>query len=247
MLYRVIDIETTGVDATDHVVEIAACDVEHVCGIAKIVPVGSWLVRPPVPIPVVACAVHHITDDDVKDAPPWAEVLPKILSPDVSAYVAHQATFERLWLGELTPWICTYRAALRLWPEAPAHGTQALRYWRSYEGLEREHAQPPHRAAPDAYVTAHLLRDILQTPLLSFERLIEWTTQPALLAFIRFGKHEGKRFAELPPDYLQWLVNQGEQMDEDVRYTAKHYLAEIDRRRLEVRRQEQMAKWSQPS
>ena len=51
--------------------------------------------------------------------------------------------------------------ALRVWPEAPRHSNQVLRYWRGMR-LDHARAMPPHRAGPDAWVTAHILADLAQ-------------------------------------------------------------------------------------
>ena len=50
-----------------------------------------------------------------------------------------------------------------------------------------------------------------------------WSSGPALLAKVGFGKHRGKRWSEVPADYLQWLVK-SDMDDRNVRATAKHYL-----------------------
>src|SRR4051795_6417314 len=69
---RVLDLETTGLSPDDHVVEIAALDlIGH-----EIVPIGSHLVRPPIPIPPQAYAIHHITGDDVRPCRTLDEYLP---------------------------------------------------------------------------------------------------------------------------------------------------------------------------
>lgn len=65
------DLETTGVDtARDRIVEIS---------MIKIMPDGEEITRtrrlnPGMPIPAEATAVHGITDEDVKDAPTFAQV-----------------------------------------------------------------------------------------------------------------------------------------------------------------------------
>lgn len=82
--------------------------------------------------------------------------------------------------------------------------------------------RPPHRAGPDAYVTAFILRELIdQAPI---EDLVRWSSGPALLARVGFGKHRGKRWSEVPADYLDWLINKSGTDDRDVRATAKHYL-----------------------
>jgi DNA polymerase-3 subunit epsilon len=65
------DLETTGINvANDRIVEIA---------ILKIMPGGKELsyrklVNPTIPIPEEVIEIHHITDDDVKDAPTFKEI-----------------------------------------------------------------------------------------------------------------------------------------------------------------------------
>ena len=65
------DLETTGVDtAKDRIVEIS---------MVKVMPNGDEVVRtrlinPQMPIPADATAIHGITDEDVKDAPTFAQI-----------------------------------------------------------------------------------------------------------------------------------------------------------------------------
>ena len=74
----------------------------------------------------------------------------------VDVFVAHKWAFEAQWLEEHLqgrPAICTYKAALRLWPEAPGYSNQVLRYWLRPKDLNPAVASGAHRALPDAYVT----------------------------------------------------------------------------------------------
>ena len=65
------DLETTGTDiSSDRIVEIS---------VVKVMPDGESIVRtrrinPEMPIPAEATAVHHITDEDVKDCPSFRQV-----------------------------------------------------------------------------------------------------------------------------------------------------------------------------
>ncbi len=152
--FRVIDLETTGTTANDAVVEIAAVDLVG----DEIVLIGSDLVRPPIPIPPESSAIHHVTDDDVIGSPTLEEVLPAYVDADraagVDVFVAHRWAFERQWLGDHLrgrPAICTYKASVRVWPDAPTHSNQGLRYWLRPKGFRSELASPAHRALPDAW------------------------------------------------------------------------------------------------
>jgi exodeoxyribonuclease X len=220
---RIIDLETTGTCPDDAVVEIGAVDLVG----GEIVPIGSDLVRPLVPIPPEASAIHQIVDDDVSRSPTLEEVLPFYMDVDravgVDVFVAHHWAFEGHWLGEHLqgrPTICTYKAAVRLWPDAPGHGNQVLSYRLRPKRLDPVIAGTPHRALPDAYVTAFLLREILE--LVTVEELIALTREPALLPRVTFGRYRGSNWEEVPVDYLAWIADRSE-LGEDVKYTAEHH------------------------
>lgn len=228
MLFRVIDTESTGIptEADKHaLVEVARCDLwMDEAGDISILPPVSMLVNPGRPIPPEASAVHHIVDADVAGAASPTEACAWLMDDDVDVFVAQNAEFDRQFFGGGDkPWICTWKAALRVWPTAPAHNNQVLRYWL---GLNAEMDQaltlPAHRAGPDAYVTAHLLKRLLECET-SYEDMIRWSSGPALLPLITFGKHKGKRWEEAPADYLDWIVNKSD-LDRDVKANAKFYL-----------------------
>lgn len=212
---RVIDLETTGQGFADGgVVEIGWQDLARdAAGAWSLVgEPGARFVNPGNPISPETSAIHHIVDEDVAQAPPWHVVAPEILqaSPPArfTALAAHRAAFEQRWclpaLTGRTPWICTYKCALRLWPEAPTHSNQGLRYFRRPEGLDRATSLPAHRAGPDAYVTAHLLRDMLA--LATLEKLLAWSAEPALLPRVPFGPHRGRSWRDLDEAALDRII-----------------------------------------
>ena len=74
MGFAVVDVETTGLNPrTDRILEIGIVTAD---GSGR--PTGEWssLVNPG--RPVAATVVHGLTDADVADAPPIAEVLPRV-------------------------------------------------------------------------------------------------------------------------------------------------------------------------
>jgi exodeoxyribonuclease X len=126
--FRIVDLETTGTTPNDAVVEIGAVDLVG----GEIILSGSDLVPPPAPIPPQASAIHQITDDDVSRCPGLEEVLPFYMDTDrraeVDVLVAHHWAFGAQWLGihlQGRPAICTYKAVLRLWPQAPVTETKS--------------------------------------------------------------------------------------------------------------------------
>lgn len=162
---RVLDVETTGLEATDEVIEIGYCDLtthDEVPWQTQMGDVRSKLFGCARPCPPEVVAVHHITAADIAGLELCTpRVMALLAQKGCSVLAAHNAEFEAKWftpevLGP-TRLICTLKAAYRVWPDAPGHGNQVLRYWLGLD-LSPELAMPPHRAGPDAYVTALITR-----------------------------------------------------------------------------------------
>lgn len=219
---RCIDFETTGIPTPEDahvVVEIGACDL--ILGPPHLLSTTfSALCDPGRPIPHEAMAVHHITDAMVAGA---AGSFDDLGSPDY--FAAHNADYERQFIGTDIPFICTYKVALRLWPEAPAHNLQFLRYHLGLD-VDADACQPPHRAGPDAYLGAVLMKRIMDEGGVSIEDMVRWSNGPALLPRIPFGKHRGAKWEDVPRDYLDWIVNKSDLLDRDIKANAKHHLKE---------------------
>ena len=220
---RVIDLETGG-NGPAEVCEIGWQDVVQDAD-------GSWrldeergalFVNPGRPISPETMAIHHILDEQVKDAPFWKAVAPGVLRPDggVLALAAHRAAFEQRYctpvLSGGASWICTWKCALRLWPHLERFSNQMLRYQRRPEGLVHELGLPAHRALPDAYVTAHHLRDMLNET--SVEQLLAWSRGPGLLPRVPSGPDRGKAWKTLDTGALERLARE---RDVDVRFSAE--------------------------
>lgn len=236
--FRVVDFETSGEAPEGEVIEVGWADL---FGNSEVFPPVSLVIRPTRPVSIETRAVHHLTPVEL-DAGSSRSAAFAVLEElphrwcdvpgDLDAvYVAHSAKFEQAWFPEAKlPWICTYKCALRLWPESPRHSNQVLRYFLGLE-LPASLAMPPHRAGPDAYVTAHILAKMLDraTP----AELIEWSGQPALLPRVTFGKQRGMAWTEVDDGFLDWVVRRD--FDEDVLHTVR---TEIARREAAWRAEE---------
>ncbi len=248
MILRIMDFETTGLPPDASVCEAAFVDmvgeppfVSHPSNVSAAIrrnwsvprAIGAvplpmcaatspWcsLVVPTTEMSVEALATHHITAAEAHDnGIPWEEA-EGILQDGASIYVAHNADFEKEFFNpDGSRWIDTYKVALRLWPDAPRHTNQVLRYFLDLDVGAR--AMPPHRALPDAWVTAHLLLAALK--LASIDDMIQWSNAPPYLTKLPFGKHFGKKFSEVPRSYLEWMVKQDD-MDAGVIAAAKREL-----------------------
>lgn len=233
----VLDTETTGTEPeVDRLVELACLSVD-LNGPELLIDRGDglnpWrfeaLCNPGRDIPPGAKAVHHITESMVAGEPDPHEVVSEMLAEvgEVNYWVAHNAEFDRGFMRRFSPyfddpsgWICTYRCALHLWPDAPGFSNQTLRYWLDLSP-DVPKGLAPHRAMYDIIVTEGILARMLETH--TPQQLAELGPRPALLQTCRFGKHRGTPWRDVPRDYMRWYLKQTEQ-DKDVKHTCLHWL-----------------------
>lgn len=236
--FCVVDLETTHREPAEaHVVEWAAVVVTPPWFGQDGIRTLTALVKPPIPIPVETSAVHHITDADVANAGPWEvsslPLVTELTAPGVIA-VAHNANFEREILDKLMHpglprprWLCTYKAAVRVWPDCPSHSNECLRYYLGL-GTGRSQAQAPHSALHDAQVTHQIIEKLLAAGT-SIEDMLAWTEQPAMLPTCPLGDWRGHKWADVEESFLLWILRKIQDR-EDVRFCAQ---AELDRRERE--------------
>ena len=155
-----LDVETTGKDpSADRVIEVGIA----VARGGAIVHRRNWLVNPGRPIPKESTEVHKITDEDVKDAPPFEAVAAEVhasLSGCIPA--AYNAAFDKAFIAsELA------RAGLALrrdiewldplvWARELQQGerSRALSEVAARLGIAHENA---HRASEDAEAALKVL------------------------------------------------------------------------------------------
>lgn len=160
--YAVLDVETTGLSpGSDRVLEIAVlrCDTRgHV--------MNEWMTRCNPEGPVGATHIHGITDDDVRNAPRFATLVPELNAQMTGlAIVAHNARFDLAFLraefaraGWKLPWLpslCTLEAS---WHYLPQLDRRRLEDCCLASGIR---AQGAHTALGDARATATLLASYL--------------------------------------------------------------------------------------
>lgn len=224
---RVIDFETTGFEPPAQVCEVGVCDLDLEA--KSVAPWTSWLCGVS-EIPPEVRAVHHITLVECQGQSEFSQAQAEAFMDEGSpaALAAHNAEFEMKFFAPTIPVICTYKAALRAWPQAPSHSNGALRYWLEDQGLITiDHAltQPVHRAGPDAYVTAHILLALFSAGHTGRE-MIAWTKEPRLLPTCPIGKFRGKPWSDVEGGFLGWMLRQAD-MDQDLKWNAER---EISRR-----------------
>jgi exodeoxyribonuclease X len=157
LCYAVVDVEGNGQQPPD-LVEVAVVPiVGGVIGEPK-----SWLVKPERPIMYFATRIHGLTNDDVADAPAFADIEDEVRRfLDDSVLVAHNAhvdvTVLQRHLGE---WKCpevfdTLKLAKRLLPNQMSYKLGALvTSFSLADGLPD--GLSPHRATYDVLVAARL-------------------------------------------------------------------------------------------
>ena len=223
-IIRIIDFETTGTDVPPaEVCEVGICDL-HLED-RKVFPPKTWMCRVTA-MPPEARAVHHISLEECAAWPPFDPT--PIYAEACDAIAAHNSGFETKFFAPAAPVICTYKAALRVWPNAPGHSNGTLRYWLQDQGkIAPDHAatQPPHRAGPDAYLTAHILLALFDTGVTG-RQMVAWTKEPPLLPTCPIGKFRGKPWSEVEGGFLGWMLRQPT-MEDDLKWNAQR---EISRR-----------------
>ncbi len=163
--FVVIDTETTGLGASDEIIEIAAVVSDGSLLMQSLVRPKSARIQP------AAQRVHGLSASDLSAAPRWPEVLAKLLvALDGRRVLAWNAPFdERLAIQtskawrlphDLPPFECAMRAYARC--RGVGHGAMGLQRAALVEGVMA--GSQAHRGAEDAQLVVALLRRLLDAP-----------------------------------------------------------------------------------
>lgn len=202
------DTETTGIKAQqDKVIELAAYDPLSDRSFVK-------LINPGMPIPKEASLIHHITDDMVKDAPYFKDIIDEfveflgsdfvLIAHNNDAFDIHFLRNEFKQAGlELPSWpfIDSLKWARKYRRDLPRHSLQFL---REVLGFESNNA---HRALDDVIILYKVFSELIDD--LSLEQVMSLLNEPAKVTHMPFGKHQGKLLADVPKDYVAWLDKNG--------------------------------------
>ncbi len=224
-----LDVETTGLDVSDKIVSIGLVVVDE-----EISTEYSALVNEGKKIPPKASSIHHITNEMIKDKSLLRESEPYIFLESFNqtgvCLVGHNINFDLKklydsvgfeWQGEM---VDTLRVSKHLLPESEEFSLQFLRYDLK---LYRDEKEPIviHDALSDAKVVKSLYEYLLT--LASDEEIQRLSFVNVLMQKFEFGKYAGRYIEEismLDSSYLQWMLNNIMDLDEDLRYSIKHYL-----------------------
>lgn len=217
--FIVLDTETTGNNTSeDRPIEIAAVEWKNgVSGEMK-----QWFVDPQMPIKPSACAVHHITQDDIAGA----EVLESIKSQVVdfvgdSPLIIHNSSFDLAMLPFFAdhPVICSLRFARHIWEKGAenqwgeplqSHKAQEIRYWLGL--VVDTGGLSAHRAGADILVCGHIFQAEIDKYLETggennTQALIDFVKAPVKYAVFPHGIHAGTTFDKLPQSFVDYYLN----------------------------------------
>lgn len=204
------DTETTGVRAEkDFIIEIAAYDPVRNRSFEK-------LVKPGIPIPPDATAIHHITNEMVADCPGFdvigTEFIEFCEGEDV-VLIAHnndgfdlhflRNEYSRHKMSMPVSWkfLDSLKWARRYRPDLPKHSLQFL---REIYGIKANNA---HRALDDVIVLHEVFS--CMTDDLDILTTYNLINKPREIHHMPFGKYQGQPLAKVPKDYIKWMQSSG--------------------------------------
>ncbi len=231
------DTETTGIGSKDRLCQLAMKE----RGVADALVNSTY--RTAVPISLEAMAVHHITEKMLEGRPHFQESedyadIKALFEHEHTIAVAHNAAFDLGMLARegITPamHICTYKVAKAMDPDEEL-SQYKLQYLRYFMGIEVEAVA--HDAMGDVQVLEGVFENLLRSMTAEYgseeqaiEEMINISSRPLLFTTLRFGKHKGRKIADVvdtDKDYIRWLLDQKRRSPEgedDWIHTLEYYL-----------------------
>jgi len=219
-----VDCEFTGLDPeNDRIIEVAAA----VFTFDQVLETFESLVDPECDIPHSSQLIHNISQDMVYGKPRIYEVLPALLKLiDNHILVGHGIGFDidiidRAARAHSIPCkiqslkqLDTLRLA-RLYGESPINSLEKL---REHFNIASEGA---HRAMSDVVVNIEVFKHLTRS-YNTTEQIFKILERPIKLKTMPLGKHKGRRFEEIPLEYLNWAARKD--FDEDLLYSIRSEL-----------------------
>ncbi len=219
-----LDCESTGLDPQkDRMIEIAVARFTF----DQILQTFESLVDPECEIPKVSQDIHNISSEMLQGKPKALQILPEVLKLiDGHILVGHGIGFDIALIAaeakrhqiptniEKQRFIDTLRMA-RLYGESPINSLERL---RQHFNIEPEGA---HRAMSDVIVNIGVFK-YLAKPYPTTEQLFKTLEKPIKLKTMPLGKHKGRRFDEIPVEYLLWAERKD--FDQDLLFSIRSEL-----------------------
>ncbi len=244
--YILFDTETTGNRDEDRIIQVGAMIVD-----AKgEVEVYDELCSTVLPITIEAMAVHGITPDLIEGKGVFAETnfYKTLLSLNTQEnyLIAHNMPFdmgmlEKEGFKSNLKIIDTLRVAKHLLSEQKSKALQYLRYaLELYKGEQAEADKynitiKAHDAIGDVLVMKLLLSRLVTLTKEKFpetnpmQKMVELTQTPIFIETFVFGKHKGKKIADVCSEdrgYINWMMKNMD-LDVDMKYTLDRIIENI--------------------
>lgn len=223
-IFVCLDCESTGLDPEkDRIIEIGAARFTF----DQILKQFESLVDPECEIPQVSQDIHKISSEMLQGKPKIRDILPELLKITEShILVGHGIGFDIALIAaeakrhqipthiEKQIFIDTLRMA-RLYGESPTNSLQKL---REHFNIQPEGA---HRAMSDVIVNIEVFKHLARS-YRTTEELLQTLKHPIKLKTMPLGKHKGRRFDEIPIEYLIWAERKD--FDQDLLFSIRSEL-----------------------
>lgn len=237
------DIESTGLNvACDRIVEICALKV-HPNGDQEI---KTRRINPTIPIPAEAQAIHHISDEDVKDCPTFAQIAKSLAQwmkgCDIAGYNSIKFDIPLLAEEFLRAGVdFDFRKRKLIDVQNIFHKLEQRTLSAAYKFYCQKNLENAHSAEADTVATYEILKAQLDRYPEELKNdmtfLAEFSTRSKLADYagrmvyndkdevvFNFGKHRGKKVTDVlrnEPSYYAWI------MEGDFTRDTKKVLTEI--------------------
>ena len=227
-IFVCLDCESTGLDpAKDRIVEIAITKFTF----NELLSSYETLIDPECDIPQTSQDIHKISQEMITGKPKIREILPKVLDligsyPIVGhginfdiSLIANEAKRAQIPTQILSQThVDTLRLA-RLYGESPVNSLERL---RQHFNIASEGA---HRAMNDVVVNIEVFKHLVHS-YKTLDQVLKILQKPIKLRLMPLGKHKGRKFDEIPLEYLLWAEKVD--FDQDLLFSIR---SEIKNRR----------------
>ncbi|MBM3183725.1 MAG: DNA polymerase III subunit epsilon [Chlamydiae bacterium] len=220
-IFVCLDCESTGLEPDkDRIIEIAVARFTF----DQVLEQFETLIDPECEIPTTSQNIHKITKEMLTGQPKIAEVLPRLLKMiDGHILVGHGIGFDIALVAaeakrynipsriDQQVYLDTLRMA-RLYGESPVNSLQYLRHHFNIASFGA------HRAMSDVIVNIEVFKHLAK-PYQTTDELFQTLQKPIRMKTMPLGKHKGRRFEEIPLEYLLWAERKD--FDQDLLFSIR--------------------------